>query len=137
MLNFIKLIVILNKFYTHMQRIVLLFHGCNFKVICQCIHEKSNAEDLIIGNTLWWMQKNKNDITENHEAASSLKILCSKRNVFKLIYKNIKQKLFLKSLQKCTRSFIVYEKMADFLAGESRFWMIFVLWNRFHSEFLI
>ena len=29
-----------------MQKIILLFDGCNVEVICQCIHEKSIAEDL-------------------------------------------------------------------------------------------
>ena len=123
MLNFIKSIVILNKFYTHMHRIILLFHGCNFKVICQCIYEKSNAEDLIIGNTHWWMQKN--DITENHGAASNLKILCSRRNVFKLIYKNIKQKLFLKSLQKCTLSLFMKKRLISLWVNPDFEWFSF------------
>ena len=30
-----------------MQKIILLFDGCNVEVICQCIHEKSIAEDLV------------------------------------------------------------------------------------------
>ena len=30
-----------------MQKIILLFDGCNVEVICQCIHEKSIAVDLV------------------------------------------------------------------------------------------
>ena len=35
--------------------------------------------------------KAKNDVTENHGAARSLLILCSRMNVFKLNYKYIKR----------------------------------------------
>ena len=43
--TFIKLVVILNKFYMCMQRITLLFHVCNFEVIYQCMPENSIAEE--------------------------------------------------------------------------------------------
>ena len=31
-----------------MLRIILLFYGCNFEAIFQCIHEKSIAEDYVV-----------------------------------------------------------------------------------------
>ena len=50
-----------------MQKIILLFDGCNVEVICQCIREKSIAVDLVA-----IFDVRTRDVTENHGAARSL-----------------------------------------------------------------
>ena len=47
------------------QRIMLLFHGYNFEVICQCMPVKSNAEEYVVH----FDEGKKNDGTENHHIA--------------------------------------------------------------------
>ena len=80
----------------------------------------------------------KNDVTENHVAERRLWILYSRRNVFTLI-KTIKTlpeaEIISKNIAK-VNCVIVYEKTADFLEGESWFWMSMSVGNRFVVNFL-
>ena len=84
-------------------------------------------------STPWW--RPKNDVTENHGAARSLYILCSRMNAFKLNYKYIKRSRNYFEKHWKVWCFIVYELTADFLVVESWFWMSFVVGNRFQVDF--